>query len=102
MQQLGIDRQVLAVTHLPQVAACADHHGVVSKHSDAQGVASRVTLVEGEERVSEIARMLGGEKISDTTRAHAREMLHLQTNKAGLPARAHASSKATTKIKAKA
>jgi len=75
MQQLGKDRQVLAVTHLPQVAACADHHGVVSKQSDAQGTASRVTLVTGEERVQEIARMLGGEKISDTTRAHAREML---------------------------
>jgi DNA repair protein RecN (Recombination protein N) len=48
---------------------------VVSKQSDAQGTASRVTLVTGEERVQEIARMLGGEKISDTTRAHAREML---------------------------
>ena len=75
MQQLGIDRQVLAVTHLPQVAACADHHGVVSKQTDPQGVASSVTLVEGEERVSEIARMLGGEKLSATTLAHAREML---------------------------
>jgi DNA repair protein RecN (Recombination protein N) len=102
MQQLGIDRQVLAVTHLPQVAACADHHGVVSKHSDAQGVASRVTLVEGEERVSEIARMLGGEKISDTTRAHAREMLHIQSNKADIAENVSATSKATTKVKAKA
>jgi len=102
MQQLGIDRQVLAVTHLPQVAACADHHGVVTKHSDAQGVASSVTLVEGEERVSEIARMLGGEKISDTTRAHAREMLHIQTNKVSLQESVSASSKAAAKVKAKA
>jgi hypothetical protein len=61
-----------------------------------------VTLVEGEERVSEIARMLGGEKISDTTRAHAREMLHIQSNKADIAENVSATSKATTKVKAKA
>lgn len=76
MKQLGIDRQVLAVTHLPQVAACADHHLVVSKQSDAQGTASQVAVVEADARVKEIARMLGGEKVSDTTLAHAREMLN--------------------------
>ena len=75
MKQLGIDRQVLAVTHLPQVAACADHHLVVSKHSDAQGTSSQVTALSADARVNEIARMLGGEKVSDTTLAHAREML---------------------------
>jgi DNA repair protein RecN (Recombination protein N) len=75
MQQLGRDRQVMAVTHLPQVAACADHHWVVSKHSDAQGTASQVTALSQADRVGEIARMLGGEKVSDTTLAHAREML---------------------------
>jgi hypothetical protein len=61
-----------------------------------------VTLVEGEARVSEIARMLGGEKISDTTRAHAREMLHTQSNKVDLPENVLATSKATAKVKAKA
>ena len=75
MKQLGQDRQVLAVTHLPQVAACADHHLVVSKHNDAQGTASQVQALNADARVNEIARMLGGEKVSDTTRAHAREML---------------------------
>jgi DNA repair protein RecN (Recombination protein N) len=75
MQQLGRDRQVMAVTHLPQVAACADHHWVVSKHSDAQGTASQVTALNHTDRVGEIARMLGGEKVSETTLAHAREML---------------------------
>ena len=75
MKQLGKDRQVLAVTHLPQVAACADHHLVVSKHSDAQGTSSQVNALSADARVSEIARMLGGEKVSDTTLAHAREML---------------------------
>jgi DNA repair protein RecN (Recombination protein N) len=75
MKQLGKDRQVLAVTHLPQVAACADHHLVVSKSSDDKGTQSRIHVQEGDQRVAEIARMLGGEKISDTTLAHAREML---------------------------
>ena len=75
MKQLGKDRQVLAVTHLPQVAACADHHLVVSKHSDARGTSSQVNALSADARVNEIARMLGGEKVSDTTLAHAREML---------------------------
>ncbi len=75
MKQLGRDRQVLAVTHLPQVAACADHHLVVAKHSGASGVASSVTAVHGEQRVAEVARMLGGEHLSGTTLAHAKEML---------------------------
>lgn len=75
MKQLGRDRQVLAVTHLPQVAACADHHLVVAKRSDAQGTASTVAAVDGERRVAEVARMLGGERLSGTTLAHAKEML---------------------------
>jgi DNA repair protein RecN (Recombination protein N) len=75
MKQLGRDRQVMAVTHLPQVAACADHHLVVAKHSDAAGPSSTVASVQGEQRVAEVARMLGGEKLSGTTLAHAKEML---------------------------
>ena len=75
MKQLGRDRQVLAVTHLPQVAACADHHLVVAKHSSASGTSSSVVPVQGEQRVAEVARMLGGERLSGTTLAHAKEML---------------------------
>jgi DNA repair protein RecN (Recombination protein N) len=75
MKQLGRDRQVLAVTHLPQVAACADHHLVVAKHGDASGPSSTVSAVQGEQRVAEVARMLGGEHLSGTTLAHAKEML---------------------------
>jgi DNA repair protein RecN (Recombination protein N) len=75
MKQLGRDRQVLAVTHLPQVAACADHHLVVAKQAQAKQVTSSVARVEGEQRVAEIARMLGGERLSGTTLAHAKEML---------------------------
>ncbi|MDL2337564.1 MAG: DNA repair protein RecN, partial [Pseudomonadota bacterium] len=75
MKQLGADRQVLAVTHLPQVAACADHHHVVSKSSDDGRVCSDVSVVAGEVRVAEIARMLAGERLSSTSLAHAQEML---------------------------
>ncbi|GAB3651313.1 DNA repair protein RecN [Ramlibacter alkalitolerans] len=75
MKQLGRDRQVLAVTHLPQVAACADHHLVVAKQAQGRSVESSVAGVEGEKRVAEIARMLGGERLSGTTLAHAKEML---------------------------
>ena len=85
MKQLGKDRQVLAVTHLPQVAACADHHWVVSKHADKEGAASQVSPATGEQRVAEIARMLGGERLSDTTHAHAREMLQAMTKAAPKP-----------------
>jgi DNA repair protein RecN (Recombination protein N) len=75
MKQLGAGRQVLAVTHLPQVAACADHHFVVSKQSRGATTTSAVAPVAGEARVAEIARMLGGEKLSSTSLAHAQEML---------------------------
>ncbi|WP_313070956.1 DNA repair protein RecN [Melaminivora sp.] len=75
MQQLGQARQVLAVTHLPQVAACADHHLVVAKRKGAQQTTSSVAPARGEERVAELARMLGGQQQSATTLAHAREML---------------------------
>ena len=75
MKQLGVDRQVLAVTHLPQVAACADHHLVVAKQQSQGTTLSSVAGVTGEHRVGEVARMLGGERLSGTTLAHAKEML---------------------------
>jgi DNA repair protein RecN (Recombination protein N) len=81
MKQLGRDRQVLAVTHLPQVAACADHHLVVAKRQtaaagkDGPRTESGVSRLDDDHRAKEIARMLGGEKVSQTSLAHAREML---------------------------
>ena len=65
----------LAVTHLPQVAACADQHLMVAKRTDKGQTTSTVEAVHGEQRVGEVARMLGGEKLSGTTLAHAKEML---------------------------
>jgi len=78
MRQLGRDRQVLAVTHLAQVAVCADHHLVVSKELHQEATRSTVALARGERRVCEIARMLGGDRILGSTLAHARELLQLQ------------------------
>ncbi|MFT4194057.1 DNA repair protein RecN [Ottowia sp.] len=75
LQRLGQDRQVLCVTHLPQVAACADQHLVVSKQADGGATTSSVSPVADEARTREVARMLGGERISDTTLAHALELL---------------------------
>ncbi|MDO8459103.1 MAG: DNA repair protein RecN [Burkholderiaceae bacterium] len=80
MKQLGVDRQVLAVTHLPQVAACADHHLVVAKQLVGSSTESSVSPVLGKQRVAEIARMLGGERVSDATLAHATEMIAVQAN----------------------
>ncbi len=77
MKQLGRDRQVLAVTHLPQVAACADHHYVVSKRLVGGATLSDVQAVVGEVRVAEVARMLGGERLSTTSLAHAQELLEV-------------------------
>jgi DNA repair protein RecN (Recombination protein N) len=81
LRRLGQDRQVLCVTHLPQVAACADHHLRVSKQRDDAGATvSSVTPIEGKARTQEVARMLGGEHISAATLAHALEMLQPPTS----------------------
>jgi DNA repair protein RecN (Recombination protein N) len=75
MKQLGAHTQVLAVTHLAQVAACADGHFLVAKSSSEAGTVTTVQPVAGEARVSEIARMLGGERLTGTSRAHAQALL---------------------------
>jgi DNA repair protein RecN (Recombination protein N) len=75
LRRLGRDRQVLAVTHLAQVAACADHHLLVSKRLEGSHTRSSVTPIDGEARVRELARMLDGSDSSDISLAHARELL---------------------------
>ncbi|MCG7657311.1 DNA repair protein RecN [Wielerella bovis] len=77
LRTLGNKHQVLAVTHLPQVAACGEHHWQVAKHSDGEQTVSEIKVLDSDSRVDELARMLGGEKITDTTRTHAKEMLDL-------------------------
>ena len=75
MRRLGATRQVLCVTHLPQVAARAHQQLRVSRKQLPKGISSEVHLLTRTERVEEIARMLGGVEITATTRKHAREML---------------------------
>jgi DNA repair protein RecN (Recombination protein N) len=82
--ELGCNRQVLCVTHLAQVAACADQHYVVDKRQRNGVVSSTVQQVHDSARISEVARMLGGDASSAVTRAHAVQLLMLaaQTNQA--------------------
>ena len=76
LRKLGLDRQVLCVTHLPQVASQGAQHFQVSKGAAPDGrTVSRIAPLAGAERVEEIARMLGGLEITATTRKHARELL---------------------------
>lgn len=76
LKRLGQNRQVLAVTHLPQVAAHGDQHYSVTKEDSADGrPVSRMTQLDRKTRIEEVARMLGGQEITDTTRKHARELL---------------------------
>lgn len=77
LRALGKQHQVLAVTHLPQVASCGEHHWQVRKHSEGEQTVSEIRVLNEQERVEEVARMLGGEIITDTTRHHAAELLTL-------------------------
>ena len=75
LARLARTAQVLVVTHLPQVAAFADQHLAVSKSDDGQVTSSGVTRLDGDARVTELARMLAGQDGSDAARAHAQELL---------------------------
>ncbi|QWD73993.1 DNA repair protein RecN [Polynucleobacter sp. TSB-Sco08W16] len=75
LHQLGQTHQILCVTHLPQVAAQGNHHLKVSKSQNGDKTVSQVQPLGRIERVEEVARMLGGATITDTTRRHARELL---------------------------
>lgn len=76
LKRLGQRRQVLCVTHLPQVASQANQHFQVAKGTTDEGkTVSRIDVLDKKERVEEVARMLGGIEITETTRKHARELL---------------------------
>lgn len=75
LRDLGKRHQVMCVTHLPQVAAAGDQQWQVAKAAANGKVASQVSVLDRAARVEEIARMLGGVKITETTRKHAAEML---------------------------
>jgi DNA repair protein RecN (Recombination protein N) len=75
LRQLGRNAQVLCVTHLPQVAALGEHHFQVHKATEKNQTNTTIKILNEEEKVNEIARMLGGVKITKQTLAHAKEML---------------------------
>ncbi|WP_144769474.1 DNA repair protein RecN [Herbaspirillum sp. SJZ099] len=75
LKRLGQERQVLCVTHLPQVASQANQHFQVSKRNEGGKTLSQIDGLDAKSRVEEIARMLGGLEITATTRKHARELL---------------------------
>jgi DNA repair protein RecN (Recombination protein N) len=78
LKTLGGERQVLCVTHLPQVAAQAREQWSVAKGTESGSARSRVAVLDQKSRIEEIARMLGGVAITATTRKHAAEMLGLR------------------------
>ena len=75
LRLLGNERQVLCVTHLPQVASQAHHHFRVEKSSQGERTSTAVFALDADERLEEVARMLGGVRITEQTRAHASEMI---------------------------
>lgn len=77
LKELGQAKQVICITHQPQTACCGNHHLLVSKKTNGNQTKSSITYTKDESRVQEIARMLGGLQITDTTLQHAREMLKI-------------------------
>ena len=83
LRRLARHRQIICVTHLPMIAALASHHLRVTKHVSGGRTLARVDAVEGEARVAELARMLAGERVTETTRRQARELLGETAARAG-------------------
>jgi DNA repair protein RecN (Recombination protein N) len=75
LKMLARSNQVLCVTHLPQIATFADHHYVIEKKAWGGRTRTSIRAVEGEERTEEVARMLSGAKLTDTSRKHAEQMI---------------------------
>ncbi|MEP7246592.1 MAG: DNA repair protein RecN [Gammaproteobacteria bacterium] len=95
LRSLAESSQVLCVTHLPQVASQAHHHLRVTKLTDGKTTRTHLTELKPDERVEELARMLGGIEITTKAREHAREMLNRTDNPSAVPA-APARPKAST------
>jgi DNA repair protein RecN (Recombination protein N) len=81
LRSLSAHRQVICVTHLPLIAALAGHHLAVSKRVTGGRTLASVTALEHAERIEELARMLAGDRVTDTTRRQARELLAAPTGR---------------------
>jgi DNA repair protein RecN (Recombination protein N) len=77
LHQMAKNHQIISITHLPQIAAAADHQFVIEKNSDDENTYTTVREITGEERVLEVARLLGGKNVTDTTLKSARELIAL-------------------------
>jgi DNA repair protein RecN (Recombination protein N) len=75
LKALARSNQVLCVTHLPQIATFGDHHYVIEKKESAGRTRTSIRVVTGEERTEEVARMLSGAKLTETSRKHAEQMI---------------------------
>jgi DNA repair protein RecN (Recombination protein N) len=75
LRELGSNRQVLCITHLPQVASHGHQHLFVHKNSNGESTETAISKLTTEQRIEEVARMLGGVELTDQSRAHANEML---------------------------
>jgi DNA repair protein RecN (Recombination protein N) len=73
MHQIGLEKQVIVITHLPQIASKAENHFQISKYVNEGKTFTKVERIEGEKRIDEITRMLGGQ--TEASRAHAKELL---------------------------
>jgi len=80
IQELSSHHQVVCITHLPQIAACAEEHFMVAKHVDEGRTISTITELDVEARVMELARMLGGENLTHQTIAYARELVEYKSS----------------------
>jgi DNA repair protein RecN (Recombination protein N) len=78
LRALGSACQVLCITHLPQVAACADTHFLIDKRVRGGRTSTTVVRLDAGGRIGELARMLGGQRVTDGIRASAREMLQMR------------------------
>ena len=75
MGVLARNHQIICITHLPQIAAMADAHYRIQKAAVSKGTETSIEEIEGEEIIEELARLLGGEVITDTVRENARELI---------------------------
>jgi DNA repair protein RecN (Recombination protein N) len=82
LSDLAHSHQIICITHLPQIAKFATHHFKISKHIRNERTLTTIQPLKGEERVQELARMLGGESITEATLNHAREMLEIKPSPA--------------------
>ena len=75
LREISRSHQIICITHLPQIASCGDHHYRISKSSDESMTYTHVDELSAEERIVEIARLLGGDNVTDTTLKSAEELL---------------------------